>query len=461
MANLGALVDALQAGRESASDRRLRELKSGFGVPANREAEVNAVACAVAEGVDAINEADGVGLRAEHFVDPMLAQAWAELQDMRTTGEAVHIIPLLSRLKDRQPFDGEFEERRFQEELDRDVSVAAQPVFAREIRDAWERRELAEVLAIALRTTWQGKGLPHIHEDLADGLRAIERQRSEDMQEARSVFAAASATLGETGAIVPSGFAAVDQKLDGGFRGGDLVIVAARPSMGKSALITGVANNMTKQGYGCTVFSLEMKAQQLANRMIAERAWIPLGAIRTGNLSGQQHVDFAGAAGELSERPLTICDMPGLTFADIAQRARAQVERYGHRCIIVDYLQIMGGLDAANMNYAVGAITKGFKNLAKELNVPIILLSQLSRAVELRKPPIPIMSDLRDSGSIEQDADIIAMLYRPEYYLREGCPEDEKDLVNIIFVKQRDGATGTVDMRFHAPTASFHARDVF
>ncbi len=287
---------------------------------------------------------------------------------------------------------------------------------------------------------------------------------------------------------ITTGFDSINAKI-GGLHRSDLVILAGRPGMGKTALATNIAFNCARRylrdiedgiaadrsiGAPVAFFSLEMAADQLANRVLAEQSGIVSEKIRTGLISQTEFREFARAASDLEKLPLYIDDTPGLTIAALRTRARRLKRQRGVGMIVVDYLQLLSGSgrasSEANRVQEISEISRGLKQLAKELNVPVLALSQLSRAVEQREDKRPQLSDLRESGSIEQDADIVLFVYREEYYLtnRQPNPDDgaayaawQADmervfgLSELIVAKQRHGATGKVKLKFEAKITRF------
>lgn len=286
---------------------------------------------------------------------------------------------------------------------------------------------------------------------------------------------------------VPTGFKDIDELL-GGLQNSDLVILAGRPSMGKTALATNIAFNAAKNyreerledgsiqvagGAVVGFFSLEMSAEQLATRLLAEQTGIASEKVRRGKIRHDDFTRLMDAAQILEDIPLYIDDTGGLTLATLAARARRLKRQANVGLLVIDYLQLLSG-DARRHSsesrvQEITQITTGLKALAKELNIPILALSQLSRQVEAREDKRPQLADLRESGSIEQDADVVAFIFREEYYLsrrqpREGTPEHEKwqeemakitNIAEFIVGKQRHGPTGTIRLHFESSITRF------
>jgi replicative DNA helicase len=285
---------------------------------------------------------------------------------------------------------------------------------------------------------------------------------------------------------VTTGLEGLNAKL-GGLHRSDLLILAGRPAMGKTALATNIAFSAAQRllrdraegieatqssGAAVAFFSLEMSADQLATRILAEQSGISSESLRMGRISSADFRNLARAAADLQELPLFIDDTPGLTIAALRTRARRLRRQRGIGLIVVDYLQLLQGSGRnANDNRVneISEITRGLKTLAKELNIPVLALSQLSRAVEQREDKRPQLADLRESGTIEQDADIVMFVYREEYYHAARKPEDGTEKfqawlekanrieggAEVLVAKQRHGATGSVPMMFHKATTKF------
>ena len=287
---------------------------------------------------------------------------------------------------------------------------------------------------------------------------------------------ASSAYKNEEGIVgVPSGLTDLDDRL-GGMHKSDLLIIAGRPSMGKTALATNIAFNAAKKiqndGRKSSIafFSLEMSSEQLSTRILAEQSRIKSNDIRRGRISEEQFDKFIETSKNISELPLYIDETPAISIAALSNRARRIKRLYGLDMVVVDYIQLM---KAANFKEGrvqeISEITRGLKALAKELSVPVLALSQLSRAVELRDNNKPQLSDLRESGSIEQDADVVMFVYREAYYLERKEPRpatvehaewqakmsEVSNLAEILISKQRHGPTGNIMLEFEAMFTKF------
>jgi replicative DNA helicase len=257
---------------------------------------------------------------------------------------------------------------------------------------------------------------------------------------------------------VRTGYRDLDN-MTAGLQRSDLIILAARPAMGKTTLVTNLAYNVaTVAKQPVLFFSLEMSKEQLVDRMLADAAGVDAWNIRTGNLSDDDFSKLSEAMGEMAEAPIFIDDTPGLSVLEMRTKARRAAHDQPLGLIIVDYLQLMqaAGRSDGNRVQEVSEISRGLKLIARELNVPVIALSQLSRSVESRNPQVPQLSDLRESGSIEQDADIVMFIYREAYYNPET---DRENITDLIIAKHRNGPTGKVELYFHPERLRFMSLD--
>ncbi|CAH0344908.1 replicative DNA helicase [Bacillus sp. CECT 9360] len=246
---------------------------------------------------------------------------------------------------------------------------------------------------------------------------------------------------------IPTGFAELD-RMTAGFQRNDLIIVGARPSVGKTAFALNIAQNVaTKTEENVAIFSLEMGAEQLVMRMLCAEGNINAQNLRTGSLTDEDWRKLTMAMGSLSNAGIYIDDTPGVRIGEIRSKCRRLKQEQGLGMILIDYLQLIqgNGQSGENRQQEVSEISRSLKALARELQVPVIALSQLSRGVEQRQDKRPMMSDIRESGSIEQDADIVAFLYRDDYYDKET---ENQNIIEIIIAKQRNGPVGTVSLAF-------------
>lgn len=254
----------------------------------------------------------------------------------------------------------------------------------------------------------------------------------------------ASRTKGNVTGL-PTGFTDLDYKTSG-FQNSDLILVAARPSMGKTAFVLNIAQYMAfKKDLSVAIFSLEMSKQQLMNRLLSMESRVNSQSMRTGNLKDEDWSKLIESAGVIGDSNLIIDDTPGITVRELRSKCRRYKLEHGLDIIMIDYLQLMsgGGRGSDSRQQEISEISRSLKALARELNVPVVALSQLSRAVESRTDHRPMLSDLRESGAIEQDADVVMFIYRDDYYKKDS---DMKGIAEIIIAKQRNGPIGTVNL---------------
>ena len=266
---------------------------------------------------------------------------------------------------------------------------------------------------------------------------------------------------------VPSGFIKLDD-ITSGWQRSDLVIIAARPGMGKTAFALSIARNIAvNHEIGVAIFSLEMSSDQLVNRLISSESEIPSEKLRKGNLQEYEFVQLHEKIKDLAEAPIYIDDTPGLSVFELRAKARRLVKNHGVKIIIVDYLQLMtaGGNKNGNREQEISTISRSLKGIAKELKIPVIALSQVNRGVESRTSTSkrPILADLRESGAIEQDADIVTFIYRPEYYkiYEWENSDDSRGQAEIIIAKHRNGSLENVRLKFISHLAKFSDLDYF
>ncbi len=295
------------------------------------------------------------------------------------------------------------------------------------------------------------------HDDSKKDFRAVADILHDELGKLQALSQSGTALTG-----TPSGFVELDE-ITGGFQRGNLIVLAARPSMGKSSLVANIAENAAvEHGQAVALFSLEMSESELAQRFVASQARIPGDDLRKGKVAQQRWPKILSASERLAAAPLFVDDSSDLGILELRAKARRLHQQHALGLIIVDYLQLMRADHRVESRVQqVGEISRGLKILARELEVPVIALSQLSRAVESRNPSIPQLSDLRESGQIEQDADLVVFIYRQEYYDRKsrGSSEDEpverEGEADLIIAKHRNGGLGTVTLTFHSQYPKF------
>ncbi len=289
---------------------------------------------------------------------------------------------------------------------------------------------------------------------LKGGFRHIDPILHETFEKLDIISSKAGSVIG-----VPSGLVDLDEKT-AGFQPGDLIIIAGRPGMGKTALALSMARNAAvENGEAVGIFSLEMANHQLAMRLLCAEAKVDSHLVRTGRLPKAQWKNLSLHVGTLAEAPIYLDDTPAITVLELRAKARRLKAEHNVKMIIVDYLQLMQGPKGVeSRQQEISVISRSLKALAKELDIPVVALSQLSRAVENRSDRRPQLSDLRESGAIEQDADVVLFLYRPYLYTQE---EEDRGKAQVIIAKQRNGPTGTVEVSFIDRFARFENLSVY
>ncbi|WP_035485617.1 replicative DNA helicase [Geminicoccus roseus] len=437
-------------------------------------------------------------LTAEHFYEPVHARIWAMCAQRIERGLLADPVTLKLLFEDDEALKG-MEGAKYLAKLAR----AAEAVldvghYAEQIHDLALKRGLidvgTEVVNRAHDKSETAPGREQIEEAEQKLFRLAEAGAAEGgFRPFTNVITAAvdlvQDAFKKAGRVtgVPTGLQGLDDKL-GGLQPSDLLILAGRPSMGKTALAVTIAANSAATSmddedenklYPVGVFSLEMSAEQLATRLLSAESRIPSDELRRGMLDEDAWKRLVVASQELARRPLYIDDTPALSIQAVRTRARRLKRRHGLSVLVVDYLQLLRGSTASQANRVqeVSEITQGLKAIAKELNIPVLALSQLSRAVEQREDKRPMLSDLRESGSIEQDADVVMFVFREEYYLsrsepmqREGEDRDKYNAryaewhermeksankADVIVAKHRHGSIGTVTLQFDAQYGRF------
>lgn len=394
-------------------------------------------------------------LRSEDFYDPSHQLIYEAMVELGEANQPIDLITLTAHLQDGQQLE-EIGGVSYLSKLANAVPTAANVDYYAQIVE--EKSMLRRLIRTATNIASDGYAAA---DDVGIMLSEAEKQILEiSNRRSSSGFISIRDVLmdvfervehlytnkgGTTG--IPSGFIDLD-KMTSGFQRNDLIIVAARPSVGKTAFALNIAQNVgVRSRETVAIFSLEMSAAQLVQRMICAESNVDAGRMRTGYLEGDDWEKLTMAIGSLSEAQIYIDDTPGITVADIRAKCRRLKKERGLGMILIDYLQLIQGRGKAgeNRQQEVSEISRTLKQIARELEVPVIALSQLSRGVEQRQDKRPMMSDLRESGSIEQDADIVAFLYRDDYYDKET---EKKNIIEIIIAKQRNGPVGTVELVF-------------
>ena len=287
----------------------------------------------------------------------------------------------------------------------------------------------------------------------------IGEQASTIREQLEQIFDTMASRSGEHITGTATGFLELDENLSG-LQNGEMIVIAARPSMGKTAFALSIAEHIAlNDGVPTAFFSMEMSKQAVAQRMLCARAGVDSQKVRRNMISDPEMEQLRQACGELAEMPLYVDDTPGMSALELRAKARRLHMRHDVRVIFIDYLQLMhGGGDVESRQVEVADISRAMKSLARELNVPVVVMAQLNRNPEGRTDKKPILSDLRESGAIEQDADVVMLLHREEYYYKikgEIPPDDVRGQAEVIVAKQRNGPTGTIKVQFNEQLARF------
>ncbi|SFS36896.1 replicative DNA helicase [Marininema halotolerans] len=376
------------------------------------------------------------------------------IMDLAEQGEPVDLVTLTSELSDRKLLD-EVGGVSYLTELVQTVPTAANvDYYARIVEEKAVLRRLIRTATEIATSGYSGE------EEIATVIDSAEKKILEISQRRmrRDGFLPIRDVLMETyerieslhynqGQLtgIPSGYADLD-RMTSGFQQSDLIILAARPAMGKTAFALNVAQNVAvRAGKPVAIFNLEMSAPQLVQRMLAAEGNIDAQAFRTGQMGEEDWEKLTMAISSLADAPIFIDDTPGINIFDIRAKLRRLQAEHGLGMVMIDYLQLIEGRGKDSRQQEISEISRSLKLLARELNCPVIALSQLSRAVEQRQDKRPMLSDLRESGSIEQDADIVSFLYRDDYYNEES---EKKNITEVILAKHRNGPVGKVELLF-------------
>ncbi len=401
---------------------------------------------------------------ADDFYKPAHAAVYETLVELYDSTQAIDMVQLNQRLVDKQMLEQVGGLQYLIDIAESVPSAAAAMHYARIVRDKAVLRRLIETAGTVLHDAY------HSDEPVADLLDRAEtrmfeiaEKKGDGETEMLSVllhetYDRLEAQDGQEVTGLETGFLELDE-MTNGLQNGEMIIIAARPSMGKTAFAINIAEHVAAtRKQPVAVFSLEMSKQQLAQRLLCSRSGVDSHKLRRNMLSPDDFARLSLTVGELSEAPMFIDDTAGLTLMALRAKARRMKQRHGIACVVIDYLQLMSAPSASRdgRQNEVSSISRGIKALARELNVPVICLSQLNRQAEQREGHRPRMSDLRESGSIEQDADVIMMLHREDYYHRGDEDYVEDNVAEVIVNKQRNGPTGVVKLQFHGPTTRFN-----
>ncbi|AWN23478.1 replicative DNA helicase [Deinococcus irradiatisoli] len=434
--------------------------------PHNNDAEISVLGSILLENDVLLQLGDT--LSSDMFYREGHRKIFAAMRNLQERGEPVDLVTLSDELTKRGALDDVGGLTYLIGLSDQVPTSAYAEHYARLVQEKHTLRQLISASSQAMKLAYDGQ-LPL--EDLLDKAEKMifevaEHKKKGDQYQAMSDVVQDTfeyITLLHSNKGIPDGVASGFRDLDeyiSGLQKGSLNVLAARPSMGKTAFALSIAQNVALRGEKTVaVFSLEMPSVQLALRMLCSEARVDMNRIRSGQLNERDFERLAHAAGRLAEAPMVIDDEPDLTVNALRSKLRRIQAQHGNLgLVVIDYLQLMSGNKGnsngnENRQQEISVISRNLKSIARELEVPVMVLSQLSRAVEQRPNHRPMLSDLRESGAIEQDADIVMFIYRDEYYNKET---DQQGIAEIIIGKQRNGPVGTVKLQFHSAHVRFN-----
>lgn len=400
-------------------------------------------------------------LTGEDFYRPDHRQVFEAAEELYHSGVPIDMITVKNKLEEKQVFD-QIGGLPFLANISTSVgSSANMRHYAAIVEEKSVLRRLIRTANNISQMSYEGKTDVNAIMDTAEkGIFDIMQNRHSDqfhhirdiavdsIEKIEDIYRSKGKLTG-----VPTGFVDFDQKT-AGLQKSDLILLAARPSMGKTAFALNIIQNAAiRSNVPTAVFSLEMSREQLVNRMLCSEAMLDAQRLRTGELTDSDWADLIQAMGPLSQAPIYIDDTPGVTPMEVRSKCRRLKVEKGLGLIVIDYLQLMSGNSRNDSRQQeISEISRSLKAIAREMEAPVIALSQLSRACEQRADHRPMLSDLRESGAIEQDADVVAFLYRDEYYFPDT---EKKNQAELIIAKQRNGPTGTVDLTWMGQYTKF------
>ena len=430
-------------------------------MPHSVEAEQSVIGAMLMDK-DAILTASEI-ISGQDFYQSAYGVIFDSVVEMFNEGKPVDLITLKERLKEKE-VPPEIASLEFMRDILNLMSTSANVRYYAEIvSDKSMMRELIRLNEGRANTCYAGKEpLPVILETTEKSVfELLQRRNSGEYVPIKQVVLNALERIEKAakskGVVtgIPTGFIDLDYKLSG-LQPSDLILIAARPSMGKTAFVLNIAQYVAfKKEKGVAIFSLEMSKEQLVNRLFALESQVDSQALRTGNLKDSDWEKLIEGAGIIGKSNMIIDDTPGISVSELRSKCRKYKLEHDIQLIIIDYLQLMSGSAGGrseSRQQEISEISRSLKALARELNVPVVALSQLSRAVEARPDKRPMLSDLRESGAIEQDADVVMFIYRDEYYNKDS---EKKRQAEIIVAKQRNGPVGTVDLAWLADYTKF------
>ncbi|MBQ5674207.1 MAG: replicative DNA helicase [Lachnospiraceae bacterium] len=419
-------------------------------MPHSIEAEQSVVGSMLLDS-DAITVASEI-ITGDDFYNKQYGVLFDTMVELHEEGSSVDVVTLQNRLREKD-VPPEVSSLEFIRDLVAMVPTSANvKYYAKIVSDKSLLRRLIRLNEDIANTCYQGKENTEVilEETEKKVFDLVQRRGSSDYVPIRQVVMNAmdkiesSSKLHGTVTGIATGFLDLDYRT-AGMQPSDLVLIAARPSMGKTAFVLNIAQNVAFKLHHCVaIFSLEMSKEQLVNRMFSLESSVDAQKLRTGQLADDEWEKLIESANTIGNSKLIIDDTPGISISELRSKCRKFKLEHDLKMIIIDYLQLMSGSGRSDSRQQeISDISRSLKSVARELNVPVLALSQLSRAVEQRPDHRPMMSDLRESGAIEQDADVVMFIYRDDYYNKET---DRKGISEIIIAKQRNGPIGTVEL---------------
>ena len=420
-------------------------------LPHSEEAERSVIGCMIMSR-DAILAASEL-LSGEDFYQQQLGVVFDAMVELFNEGKPVDLVTLPDRLKEKDVPPEVYSVEFIRDLLDAVPTSANIRYYANIVSEKAMLRKLIKLNEDIANTCYLSKErVEDILEDTEKRMfQLLQKRNSGDTVPIRQVVLNALNTIEKAsqtkGTVtgIPTGFVDLDYKTSG-LQPSDLILVAARPSMGKTAFVLNMAQYMAfRKDRSVAIFSLEMSKEQLVNRLFALESKVDSQSIRTGNLQDEDWAKLIEGAGIIGNSRLIIDDTPGISISELRSKCRKFKLEQGLDVVIIDYLQLMtgSGRGSDSRQQEISDISRALKGVARELNVPVVALSQLSRAVEKRDDKRPMLSDLRESGAIEQDADVVLFIYRDDYYHKDT---ENKNMAEIIIAKQRNGPIGTVNL---------------
>ena len=433
--------------------------------PSALEAEMSLLGSMIVDP-KVIPDVIGIVSQADDFARAAHGTIFRHMVELYDATATMEIVSLVQRLKDHGVLE-DVGGSQYLMDLAEGVATAANAAeYARLVREKATRRELIRAAGEILVDAHQSVGEASMVLGEAEARIFAIAQRREARSAATlrelldETVKMIEASAGKHVTGVPTGFDQLDEMLSG-LQKGEMAILAARPSMGKTAFALNVTENMAASGAPVAFFSLEMGRQQLVQRILCAKGNVDGQKLRKNMLSREEWQRIVAACDSLASTPIYIDDTPGLTLLQMRSKARRMKEKFGIQAIVIDYLQLMSsGTRVESRQVEVSEISRGVKAMARELDVPVVCLSQLNRQAEGREGHRPRMSDLRESGSIEQDADVVMMLHREAYYHRqdpnwEEANPNRANVAEVIVAKQRNGPTGTVELLWDSRSTAF------